>query len=311
MIGRVSSTGATKGTLKRGARMKKTLDDILNPPSEPTKTVEVQVEVKELEQKTEQTAETTTGAAAASSPEEEVVQATADTDKSDVQKERAALGKERERVRRKEAELLERESRLNAGTTAEAEGAAVKPAEAAGKADPKAELKELRSLYRNAMLEGDSEETERLEDLIDEKLIETSMQRQSSMSVQQQEEADWKDAYKGVHDDFPFIKADHPQANADLNNNINTYLSGAIAQGKPRAVALKEAVNLFAPAYAARLELESESVDQGEATDTSAADKVKERLKKQGFAEIRSANTKGGGKGFSGITPMTAILGKP
>lgn len=282
------------------------MNDILNPPTEPVEPVEVQ----ELEQEQAEKIEAATGEAAASSPEEEAVHIDADADKSDVQKERAALAKERERVRRKEAELLERETRFNAGSQAEAEVVKGQPAGDNGKTDPKAELKELRSLYRNSMIEGDAEEMERLEDLIDEKLIEVSMQRQSSMSQQQREQIEWNETFTAIHDDFPFLKPDHPQANADLNNNINTYLSGAIAQGKPRATALKEAVNLFAPTYAEKLGMEKENVNQDAEVDTSAADKVKERLKKQGFAELRSASNKGGGTGFNGLTPMTAILGK-
>lgn len=287
------------------------MNDILNPPKESAEAVDKAAEVQEIEQEHSESSETATGEAAASSPEEEAEHQ--DTDRSSVDKERAALAKERERVRRKEAELLERESRLNAtsGTeTGQAEQQAAHESDGKETADPKAELKELRSLYRDSLIEGNHEEMERLEELIDEKLIEVSMQRQSSMSAQQREQADWNETYTATHDEFPFLKSDHPQASAELNNNINTYLSGAIAQGRPRAKALKEAVNLFAPAYAEKLGLEKESVNQDEEIDTSAADKVKERLKKQGFAEVRSASNKAGGKPFNGITPMNVILGK-
>ena len=66
----------------------------------------------------------------------------------------------------------------------------------------------------------------------------------------------FRETLKALHKQYPFLKADHPRASGTLNHNINTYLAGAIANGKASAVALTEAVNLFAPAYAESLEVQ-------------------------------------------------------
>jgi len=161
------------------------------------------------------------------------------------------------------------------------------------------------------MLEGASdEELARLDVQIDAKLYEAFTHRQSSMTSQQREQVEWTDTYTAIHDDFPFLKPDHPQASAELNEDINTYFEGRLKKGESRTVALQKAVDKFAPAYAKSIGGETENVNRSETKDTTAADKLKERLNKQGFSELRSAGSRGGGKPFTGINPMTAILGK-
>lgn len=295
--------------------MKTDMNDILNPPAEPQEAAaepeqqpgETNNQAGTAEQTDQQVAASETGGAETPSPGE----------KDDaVKAELAALAKERERIRRREAAVDEREARLNEKQQASSQQSVNQEQQAASTAeqdgDARAELKTLRKQYRDALIIGDEEEAERLEDLIDEKQAELSLSaleqksaRQREQQAADREKADFQTAYDQIHDTYPFLKPDHPQASAELNNKINTWMSGLLAQGKSRTEALTEAVEMFVPKSAEQQGQGSESVRE----DSGAADSgLQEKLKRQGFSEVRSASTRQATT-FSGPTPMSAILG--
>jgi hypothetical protein len=291
----------------------KELNDILNPPEiEAIKEKEVEephkgetaVELAQDEAMGE--AEKTQTAAAAEN--EDPVTVTPEQLKA----EKAALAKERERVRQKEAHLEQERARLAESPQPHTEVAKEE------KKDPQAELKELRKQHREAMKDAlldpeDEVAAKKIDDLeerMDELKLSIFAQTQRAMTEQEKVEETYSLTYKKVHEDFPFLSPDHPQANAALNENINTYMAGRIQKGESRDVALKKAVDLFAPAYAASLENDGGSDPSGdpERTKKEEADRlIKAKLSRGGFSEVRSVGSRQN-KGFSGPTPMSAIL---
>lgn len=237
---------------------------------------------------------------------------------SSVKAELAALSKERERLRQKEAQLDEERERLLAGsmqTPADGQGDVADQQEAK---DPSAEIKALRKQYREAMaasiLDPDDAEAAQLMDDLEDRMeaLRLSMvqQAQRTMSAQEKAVAEYDGVYKQMHDDFPFLSPKHPQSNAELNENINTYMAGRIQRGDSHAVALQKAVDAFAPAYAKSIESASQDVNRvAETTQTDPH--LREKLSRGGFSEVRSVGrTATKPRQFTGPTPMKSILGK-
>jgi len=229
-----------------------------------------------------------------------------------VKSELAALVAERRRVKQKENALDEERARLASTASAEPE----KKEEAK---DAKSELKDLRKQHRealkNSLLDAEDEEAaqlvEELEDKMEELRFTMASQAYRTMTDQEKAVHNYESVHEAVHGEFPFLDPNHPQADKDLNDNINTYMAGRLQNGDSRDVALRKAVDLFAPAYARSLGDDDETDTRDAArTKKEEADKlVRQKLAKGGFSEVRSVGRSAQGK-FSGPTPMAAILGK-
>jgi myosin heavy subunit len=229
-----------------------------------------------------------------------------------VKSELAALVAERRRVKQKETALDEERARLFSTASAEPEKKEEQP-------DAKSELKDLRKQHRealkNSLLDAEDEEAaqlvEELEDKMDELRSTMANQAYRTMTAQEKAVHNYESVHEAVHVEFPFLDPNHPRADRDLNDNINTYMAGRLQNGDSRDVALRKAVDLFAPAYAKSLGDDGEA-DPGDPARTKKeeADKlVRQKLAKGGFSEVRSVGRAAQGK-FSGPTPMAAILGK-
>jgi len=84
--------------------------------------------------------------------------------------------------------------------------------------------------------------------------IETKTTRQTE---QQQFQTVIDQAYTA----FPFLDPKSPQANGELNDDINAYFAGLQAKGVGRSEALQKAVEKFAPAYAKEKGFTTETKD--------------------------------------------------
>jgi hypothetical protein len=289
------------------------MNDILNPPTEDKETASTgetsaSIDAKVVDEQEQAAGETTQVAA----------ETDAEPDSAKVKAELSALTKERERLRQKEAALDEEKARLSSASTETTRSSNQETGTETK--NPQTELKELRQQYRTALkdslLDPDDEDAAKLVDDIEDRMEELRLsvvdQKQRAMSDREKADSEFGAAYKSVHDDFPFLSPDHPKANAELNENINSFMSGRIHMGDSRAVALKKAVNLFAPEYAKSLESGTAGDDETSerAAKKAEADKrIAEKLSKGGFSEVRSVG-RTQGKAFSGPTPMSAILGK-
>lgn len=293
------------------------MNDILNPPetTEETATDEEiseapeSVETPEPGKDDEATGETTTQVAA---------ETTAADDSAKVKAELAALAKERERIRQKEAALDEERERLSAGNQQSREVQETPPAQS-----PQAELKELRKQYRAALtetlLDPDDQKAaskvEELEDRMEEVRLSLLTGAQRAATEQERMVNDFNSVYAQVHEEFPFLAIDHPRVNAELNEDINSFYEGRMLKGDSPAVALRKAVDRFAPVYAQSLSSEAETTvakveEQAvvEKARRTEADRLKDKLSKGGFSEVRSAGRTQAAEIFSGPTPMKAIL---
>jgi hypothetical protein len=228
----------------------------------------------------------------------------------------AALSKERERIRQKEtaldkerSDLAAERERLAAGTAADGKGD--------GKAkDPKAELKELNKQYRDVLQEltldpndeAAQQRAEQLEDQMEEVRLAIVTESQRTVSAKDREANDFSTAYSDIHTQYPFLTPEHPQSDAELNEKINTFMSGRIALGDSRTTALQKAVKEFAPAYAKSIGFEPTATGKKQKEQTDEEKRLTEKLGKSGFSEVRSVGKTTSEKSFTGPTPMSAIL---
>jgi hypothetical protein len=311
--GRYSRVAAESG--EEGKEMED-MNDILNPPetTEETATDEEireepeTVEAPEMGEENEATGETPTQVAA---------ETTSADDAAKVKAELVALAKERERIRQKEAALDEERERLAAGNQQTRE----ETRETQTKS-PQAELKELRKQHRAALTETllDPDDTEaaakveELEDRMEEVRLSLLTGAQRDATEQERMVNDFNAVYAKAHEEFPFLAVDHPQVNAELNDDINSYYEGRMLKGDSPAVALRKAVDRFAPAYAAGLPSgNADATEQAHAEKTRKAEAdrmLRDKLSRGGFSEVRSAGRGQASKPFTGPTPMTNILGK-
>lgn len=276
------------------------IDEILNPTGA-EKEEEMDDSANELDGE-EATGETTQVAAGGSKTDDTSAQ---------IKAELSALAQERARIRQKEAALDEERARYatTTGTTT------TEQSESTAAADPRAELKDLRKQHRNALLEGvDDDEVEALEEKMEELRLAIYNQANQAVSAQERVNNEFGTVYAAVHSEFPFLSVDHPDVNQDLNDDINVYYHGRMQKGDSAPVALRKAVDKFAPAYADILGGATDSTAKNKAAETSrktAADKlVREKLSKGGFSEVRSVGRAEATKPFTGYTPMEDILKK-
>jgi len=288
------------------------MNDILNPPSGETETVTTAETAETVENTASDKEQDITG---------ETTQVAAET-KTDAKDELAALTKERERIRKKEAELdlawgeleIERKRLASQESQASPEQTGETKAE---KKDLRAELRDLNKQYRTALqdsvLDPEDEETaklvEELEDKMEEVRIAMLNEAQRTMTSREKADSDYRSTYAALHDEFPFLAPDHPQADADLNDDINTYITGRIQKGDSRHEALEKAVRRFAPAYAERMGISTASVGETDEKRGEPGVDVTRKLSRGGFSEVRSAGRTQRQKAFTGPTPMAAILG--
>jgi len=297
------------------------MNDILNPPAEEKQAVSA----------VEETAASESATATAADEKEQVtgektqVAAEADADSGvQVKTELAALTKERERIRQKEAALDAEKAELEAekqrlagkGSKASSEETGAREDSGAEKKDLRTELKDLNRKYRvalqDSMMDPDDEDAARLVEELEDKMEEVRVamvnETQRATNDREKADSDYRTTYAALHGEFPFLSPDHPQADADLNDDINTYITGRLQQGDSRVVALEKAVRRFAPAYAERMGITSG--DRGGAVERKEeSGYLTKKLSKGGFSEVRSAGRTQQRKAFTGPTPMTAILG--
>ncbi len=229
-----------------------------------------------------------------------------------VKSELAALAKERERIRQKEAALDAEIARMQEQQTGHDD------AQAVDQNQQQPGLKELRRQYREALsaalIDPSDDEAaqlvEELEDKLESARISMVTQAQKSVSVQEKAEADFKDEYEAVHADYPFLNPDHPQVDALLNADINAFYDGLLKRGESKAVALRKAVDAFAPAQAKKLGLVTTKQTTVRTPSQTPGSVSREKLK-GGFSEVpNTGNTSRTNKPFTGPTPMEDILGR-
>lgn len=298
------------------------MNDILNPPAgneetpadsrEETATDEQLHEAREIDETPETGEENeTTGVTT-----QVAAETTSADDAAKVKAELAALAKERERVRQKEAALDER---LAAG---ERNGTEARETPEATVQTPQAELKDLRKQHRAALtetlLDPDDEEAaakvEELEERMEELRLSLLTGAQRAASEQERMANDFNAVFKQVHEAFPFLAVDHPQVNAELNDDINSYYEGRLHKGDSPPVALRKAVDRFAPAYAAGLSSDNAAAtaqaEEEKARKAEANRMIKDKLSRGGFSEVRSAGGSRTSKPFDGPTPLSSVLRK-
>lgn len=282
----------------------KSIDEILNATGDEADQTDTDAEV-DAEESTEE--DEATGATTQVAAEE----SDADEAPAQIKGELSALAKERARIREKEVKLDAKLAELSSTSDTAAETTT-----AVTTGDLKTELKSLRKQHRDALLEGVEEnELEALEEKMEEVRLSIYNQTNQIASAQERINSDFKSVYSEVHGEFPFLQVDHPDVNQELNEDINAHYLGRMQKGDPPAVALRKAVDKFAPAYAKTLGLTVDSAT----TDKSAAEKarktvadklVREKLGKSGFSEVRSVGKAQATKPFTGPTPMEDILKK-
>lgn len=291
------------------------MNDILNP-SETTEETTTNEEISETPE-TVETPETGEENEATGETTQVAAETTSADDAAKVKAELAGLAKERERIRQKEAALDEERERLSAGNQQNRE-----EAHEVQTKSPQAELKELRKQHRAALAETlidpDDEKAaakvEELEERMEEVRLSLFTGSQRAASEQERMANDFNTVYAQVHEEFPFLTVGHPQINAELNDDINSYYEGRLVKGDSPAIALRKAVDRFAPAYAAGLSSDSAATTpqaNAEKTRKAEADRLlRDKLSRGGFSEVRSAGRGQTQKPFTGPTPMTSILGK-
>lgn len=287
--------------------MVQTIDEILNGSDEGTEqVVDQQVDDDEGQGGGQSTGADDTQVAAEGDDQTDAAQPA-----DEVRAELKALAKERERIRQKEAALDAERAKLQEQQTAGGEGK--------GSTQQPAELKELRKQYREAlaasMIDPDdveaAQKVEELEDQLESARIALAAQAQKTVSVQEQAAAAFNEVFTAVHAEYPFLDPEHPQADAGLNADINAFYDGLLKRGESQAVALRKAVDTFAPAQAKKLGLTTTKQPTTQKPATQAAAGVAREKLKGGFSEVPST---GGGsrtsKPYSGPTPMEDILGR-
>lgn len=233
----------------------------------------------------------------------------------DVKSELKALAKERERIRQKEAALDAELAKLQ-----EQQQSQQATGDQGGNAPQQVELKELRKQYREALAASlidpsDEEAAKLVEDL--EEQIETARvnqitQTQKTVTAQEKAAADFNEVFEKVHTEYPFLDPKHPKADAGLNADINAFYDGLLKRGESKAVALRKAVDTFAPAQAKKLGMATtiKPAAQQKPAAHAAAGVAREKLK-GGFSEVPgTGNNSKTSKLFTGPTPMEDILGR-
>lgn len=282
--------------------MAETIDEILNGSDEGTEVDQQVDDVEEGQDDDQPTGEDNAQVAAENNDQD-------DGSQTEVRAELKALAKERERIRQKEAALDAERARL-----ADAHAGNRDAADAADTADAgNVPLRELRKQYREALkasvYEPDDVEAEKRVEELEERIDAAQAQQVQQEQTKKVTEQEFSEVFADVHTAYPFLDPDHPQVNAELNADINAYYFGKLQQGKSKAVALRDAVEKFAPAYAKKLGLAG-----GTATKPSSSSKsvgvAREKLK-GGFSEVPgTGSSTRSGKLFSGPTPMEDILGR-
>lgn len=284
--------------------MAETIDEILNGSDEGAE-VDQQVDDVEEGQVDDQPTGEDGDQVAADDTNNQADDAQQQTDGGDVKSELKALAKERERIRQKEAALdaeLARLADAHAGN---------RDADAADVGN--VPLRELRKQYREALkasvYDPDDVEAEKLVEELEERIDAAQAQQVQQVQAKKVTEQEFSEVFADVHTSYPFLDPEHPQVNAELNADINAYYFGKLQQGESKAVALRKAVDKFAPAYAKKLGLAG-----GTATKPTSSSKsvgvAREKLK-GGFSEVPgTGNSSKTSKLFTGPTPMEDILGR-
>jgi len=138
--------------------------------------------------------------------------------------------------------------------------------------DPRAELKTLRQLQKDALLEGDQEEYDRLTDEIDVKQIEIAKTELRTEQQQEMTQAELKrelgKAAREAFDIYPFLDNANPETcDPDAVSAVRTRRFQLEAEGLNPIEALRKAVEEKGPKFAKA---------NGYEVDTSKADKIRE-----------------------------------
>jgi hypothetical protein len=267
--------------------MAESFDEILNPGEESV----VDESVAEVLEDDESTGEDESQVAA-----EEITE----VEQPSIKSELSALSKERERIRQKEAVLDEELSRLR--SSAVVSDTATK----SSKGTPT--LKELKAKHRAVLVEmlldpdnaDAAQRFDALEDSIEDVRTATLMQQQRNLSAAEDGQARFHTTLQSIYEQYPFLHTDHPEVNAELNEDINAYYYGRLQQGDDAVSAIRKAVDKFVPVKAAAEKKVAKPLDNGREM----------LLGKTGFSEVRSAGATRTSKPFTGMTPMTSILAR-
>jgi len=240
--------------------------------------------------------------------EEQVAAATVDDEPepSKVKSELAALAKERERIRQKEAALDNERAQLAEQQQQQREQ--IPP--------PNQELKELRKQHRDVlvklMLDPEDDEAvaeaEALEDRMEELRTVVISNTQKTQNAEEKAQAEYNQTYQEIHEQYPFLDTESEQFNPELNADINAMYYGAIQMGTRPVDALRKAVATFAPAYADQLGggKKQPVVRAAQRSQTTKPDTT--RLSRTGFSEERSMGRRQANGLFTGPTPLDSIL---
>jgi hypothetical protein len=300
--------------------MAETIDEILNGSDESAKAVDQVADVEEV-------ADVDEGADSATGEDDAQVAAENDTAEKDadendaaandeqqqptMKSELAALAKERERIRQKEAALDAELQRLKGQQSGGGH-------QQTGDAEKQPTLKELNKQYREALsaslVDPSDEEAAKLVDELEDKIESARMalaaQIQKSVSIQEKTATEFNKVYEELHTAYPFLHPDHPQADGDLNADINAFYEGLLKRGESKPDALRKAVETFAPAQAKKLGVAKPSKSENKSESQSKTASVAHEKLKGGFSEVRNAgNGSRTAKPYSGPTPMEDILG--
>lgn len=286
-----------------------TIDEILNGSDEGTQqVVDQQVDVVDKGQVDDQSTGVDGDQVAADDTNNQADDAQQQTDGGDVKSELKALAKERERIRQKEAALdaeLARLADAHAGN---------RDADAADVGN--VPLRELRKQYREALkasvYDPDDVEAEKLVEELEERIDAAQAQQVQQVQAQKAMEQEFSEVFADVHTAYPFLDPEHPKADADLNADINAFYDGLLKRGESKAVALRKAVDAFAPAQAKKLGMATTTkpAAQQKSAAHAAAGVAREKLK-GGFSEVPgTGNSSKTSKLFTGPTPMEDILGR-
>lgn len=294
--------------------MAESIDEILNGSDEGTDQVIDQQVTDDNEGQGEDQSTGEEGVQVAAEGDDQTDAAQQQTD--EVRTELKALAKERERIRQKEAALdaelaklqVQQQTQQTAGD--EGDGQNFQPAD----------LKMLRKQYREALaaslIDPSDEEAAKLVEDLDEQIeavrVNQITQAQKTVSVQEKAAAEFTEVFDAVHVEYPFLDPDHPEADAGLNADINAFYDGLLKRGESKAVALRKAVDTFAPAQAKKLGLATTTkpTTTQKPAAQAAAGVAREKLK-GGFSEVPGTGSSSRtSKLFTGPTPMEDILGR-
>jgi len=232
----------------------------------------------------------------------------------DVKSELKALAKERERIRQKEAALDAELAKLQ-----EQQQSQQATGDQGGNAPQQVELKELRKQYREALaaslIDPSDEEAAKLVEDLDEQIeavrVNQITQAQKTVSAQEKAAAEFTEVLDAVHAEYPFLDPEHPKADAGLNADINAFYDGLLKRGESQAVALRKAVDTFAPAQAKKLGMSTSTKPATQKPAAQAATSVAREKLKGGFSEVPGTGSSSrSNKMFTGPTPMEDILGR-